>query len=384
MNIGILTHYYDSYNYGGLLQSYALPTAINAQFHHVVAQQIPCRYRLKPRTKLGRLLRYTNPGVWTDKFQRMKQQASGEDSFFLRKQGLASFRANIPHLEGGCWDAKRDWNRLNERFDGFIVGSDQVWNPHWFYAPFYLTFAQPSPLKIAYGASLGVSQWTRAQKKAVLPLIERFDHVSVREQTGQQMLSRATSKPISLVCDPVWLLDVATWNAIAQPPLPPKTYVYGYLLGGDAQNRHLATQVAQQLQLPLVTSPYLHLKPNGYDATFGQIHQPHATPEQFLGLVGESQFVVTDSYHGVLFALLYQRPFVALLRHQAKEKAGMNTRITDLLAEFHLDHRVITKPAQLTPAFFTQAIDFSAVEEQIQEKRRQGFAFLAHALEVAP
>lgn len=384
MKIGILTHYYGSHNYGGLLQSYALPTAINGIFGADVAQQIPCAYMLKPRTGLQRLLRYQKTSVWMDKLASIRFQRLHKEEYDARSRLFTAFRDTIPHGEYIALRTQNQWRHLNEDFDAFIVGSDQVWNPNWFYEPFYLTFARENKLKIAYSASMGVSKWNNAERAAILPLIKRFDHISVREKATQQLLHEAGCTLASQVCDPVWLLDTAQWDSITSPSPIDAPYVYAYLLGSREVNRTIATYLAQMLHLPLATVPYVHLQHNRYDATFGQYPQPQTDPGGFLGLIRDSAYVVTDSYHGVLFALLHQKPFVVVLRHQAQDAAHSDSRIRDLLEELHLSQRIVTTKQQITAEFLEEYVDFDAVQSAITQKKAVSLAFLKRALELPP
>ncbi|WP_409966965.1 polysaccharide pyruvyl transferase family protein [Bengtsoniella intestinalis] len=171
MNIGILTMYPHNYNYGGVLQSYALPVFCK-QHLSCRAYQMPSDY--SARINLRRCpwwQHYSNKDRWKRWLSAHVYTVIRRNDKDLRIQQFKAFESQIPTATQG--------------FDAVVVGSDQVWNPHWFCRTF---FAPPVPLNvpvIAYAASFGVSALTQKEASIMLPLIERFQAISVREPSAK-------------------------------------------------------------------------------------------------------------------------------------------------------------------------------------------------------
>lgn len=367
MNIGIFTMYPHNDNYGGVLQSYALPTFCNQHFSSQ-AYQIPTDHSQGKNLRQRPVLkRYTDRANWATWLSQTYYALAYQKDCQHRRQLFNTFAKEIPTANTPI------------QYDAYLVGSDQIWNPHWFYEPYYLTDVPEQATKIAYGASLGVETLSPKELQKMLPLIERFQAISVREPSAKTLLQPHLDRELSVVCDPVLLLEPDHWQQRSTSPLSGKDYVFAYLLGHRQENRELATQVAKAKDLPLAQIPYVHFRYNRYDAHFGDWTLPHVSPTDFLGLIRDTAYVVTDSYHGVLFSLIFQRPFVALLRNHHNESNNMNSRLVDLLTELNLQDRIVTTPEGVRRCLQT-SIDYPAVNVLLTAQKAHSIAFLTQAL----
>ncbi|MFI3163956.1 MAG: polysaccharide pyruvyl transferase family protein [Bacillota bacterium] len=392
--IGILTHYANSTNYGGLLQAYALVRAVNNISSEFNAVQICTQYK----TEMGPVYSEDCKNI----FKRIKGKTIFEivnkfhekidfvcnsrrfgvlqhDNFEKRIKIFKKFEESIAHFDFNHNTYKME--RLNNIFDIFVVGSDQVWNPNWFYAPFYLDFANDDKLKISYAASMGVSSLTEKQQEVIISLVEKFDFISVREQTAKDLLSQYVNKEICTVCDPVLLLSSKEWNQIAESPLQNQKYIYSYLLGDRKENRDIATRISKMCGLPIAAVPFVHMNYNSYDKKFIDIEVNDVGPAEFVGLIRDGSTVVTDSFHCVVFSIIYKKKFIALHRSAGDSKESMNSRLTDLLAELGLSDRIVTDKSQISDEFLCKDIDYDKVHKILDEKKELSKEFLEAALD---
>lgn len=385
--VGIITIYYRSFNYGGLLQSYALTEFINKktklQAEQISYAAIPAKKTIfekwdlikgfSIKALLGKVL------IKLDILWRIILKPNISKKFTKREQLCDSFRNMVPH---SAEVKENDLKALNKKYDVFISGSDQVWNPNTFYSPYFLDFVTDNKKKIAFAASMGVNALSTHQEKKLLPLINRFDLISVREKKAKQILEKCIpGMEIKVVLDPVLLLDTSEWNQIAKTLIKDRKYIYAYFLGERQRNIRLAKKTAQILNLPIATVPYIYRRYNGFDHKFGDIRLYDAGPCEFLGLIKDAEFILTDSFHAAVFSVIFQKPFFVYDRDLENDTNSMNSRLIDFLEELGLEDRRITREKQLTESKAKELIDYQKVYSILQEKRKYTMDFLFHALD---
>ncbi|MFI3327161.1 MAG: polysaccharide pyruvyl transferase family protein, partial [Clostridia bacterium] len=233
MKIAILSFYYNNKNYGGLLQSFATNTFLNKgnlkiaemlsyDFIRDNSFQIYKRKTFFQKIKgetfssaLKKILKRTNK--YLVKFKKRNFRFD----FSNRENAYQFFENRIPHTINKY--TTNGIEKINSDYNAYIVGSDQVWNPYIFRKPFFFTFASDKKLKIAYAASMGVSEISDEVANKIIPLIERFDYVSVREKSAKDLINRYTDKEVTVVSDPVLLLNQDDWNEVAVSPISDKS-----------------------------------------------------------------------------------------------------------------------------------------------------------------
>lgn len=385
--VGIITIYYRSFNYGGLLQSYALTEFINKktklQAEQISYAAIPAKKTIfekwdlikgfSIKALLGKVL------IKLDILWRIILKPNISKKFTKREQLCDNFRNMVPH---SAEVKENDLKALNKKYDVFISGSDQLWNPNTFYSPYFLDFVTDNKKKIAFAASMGVNALSTHQEKKLLPLINRFDLISVREKKAKQILEKCIpGMEIKVVLDPVLLLDTSEWNQIAKTLIKDRKYIYAYFLGERQRNIRLAKKTAQILNLPIATVPYIYRRYNGFDHKFGDIRLYDAGPCEFLGLIKDAEFILTDSFHAAVFSVIFQKPFFVYDRDLENDTNSMNSRLIDFLEELGLEDRRITREKQLTESKAKELIDYQKVYSILQEKRKYTMDFLFHALD---
>lgn len=363
MKIGILTHYYNSVNYGGNLQAYALCRVLQTMGHEPQQLQIDLsrsyRNLLAPKKSLKQTLKNLArlPARLLLPKYRKKWQAQQATRQRLQAQFAHFNRQLIPHNEA-VYTPKNIRSSL-PHYDVFVTGSDQVWNPIWYFPPFFLDFVPAGVPKLSYAASIGQSSLSAAVKERYRTHLQTFIGVSVRERDGVSLLEDLSPVKPQWVLDPTMLLTEAQWAEIAAPAQLDSPYVFCYFLGNDPAMRKAAADYAAAKGLTLVTIPNATGLQNTNDENFGDIRLPDPSPEEFLGLIQRADLVFTDSFHATVFSLLFRRQFATFPR-----QGHGSSRITSLLQLFDAQNRFCPPDLDRLPPINYDAPAFLQALEQ--------------------
>lgn len=380
-NVGVLTLYKGNRNFGGLLQSYALQKVISG--FGLACEQIsytlsptPIKQKLKNSTEQRSLLQNLNRVLQL----LCKKAVSGTLSHYSKRQcrgrmrRFSEFEQEIPHSD-------QTYNVQTVKdcgpYDAFITGSDQVWNGGIDLEAFSLNFVSEDTTCVSYAASYAGDSCSNWQKHVLSENLNKFKAISVRERSLAEYLGQFVQKKISVVLDPVLLLDSKQWEQLICPAPATEPFVFCYLLGDTIWHRKFAKKVSQDLHCTLITLPFAV---NGdfrfEDVNFGDIQDISSGPKEFLWLIRHANCVITDSFHAVAFSILFNKKFWALPRYQAMQK---NRRILDILYMFDLQQRFIKKKEWKT-AKTDLSIDYAKPNQMLIKQRQESLAFLKTAL----
>lgn len=365
-------------NYGSVLQAYALQSVMNEfdnidyeiinQYSGKVASVDNFYHKIKTfgfRKTFHRI-------VWKFGTKKLRDRNSALQKFVDEKLKISDKRYKVKFIESA-----------NECYDGFICGSDQIWNPELasLGSIYWLTFVNPGKLKIAYAPSIGIDQVTEEQKKNIRDNLNTFNAVSCREESGRNLLcSIMETEDCETVLDPTLLADRTVWDNICPPRRFPEKYVFVYLLRGTKEQRKFVEKFARFNHLKIVTMPFLdneHI--NKYDRKFGDIKYWDASPSDFISVIRYAEFVFTDSFHCMIYSCLYHRNFYLF----PKIGAHQMNRLTDLQNMFRISTRMLGKNATLRDLLSMEAIDWNMVDNIIKEKRIKSKCYLEKALGIA-
>nr|WP_314461327.1 polysaccharide pyruvyl transferase family protein [uncultured Clostridium sp.] len=365
-------------NYGSVLQAYALQSVMNEfdnidyeilnQYSGKVASVDNFYHKIKTfgiRKTVHRI-------VW--KFGTKK----------LRNRNLALQKFIDEKLKTSEKQYKENSiDTANEIYDGFLCGSDQIWNPELttFDSIYWLRFVNSGKLKIAYAPSIGIDQVTEEQKKSIRKNLNTFHAISCREESGRNLLSSIMgTEDCETVLDPTLLADRAVWDNICPPRRFTEKYIFVYLLRGTKQQRKFIELYADFINIKIVTMPFLdneHI--NKYDRKFGDIKYWDASPSDFISVIRYAEAVFTDSFHCMIFSCLYHRNFYLF----PKIGAHQMNRLTDLQNMLHISARLLGENATMRDLLRMEAIDWDMVDSIIKEKRMKSKSYLKKALGVA-
>lgn len=363
MRIGIITIHYGS-NYGSSLQVYALynkvkSVASEADVH--VINYIPERYNFKNRF----LCTKKNLGL----VKKIIYLILSAPLKITNESKFISFQKKFVRLDKKC-----SYRSIRERYGNFdfvIVGSDQVWNSDYnagFDENYFINFASDKTKRIAYAASCGKEDYSTDEWEKIINQLSKFKLVSVREKdTCEKIVSKGIN--CQWVLDPTFFIDKKQWELIAQKPsVELSKYVLIYCLDSDEKELiPIAKKIACEKGLKTVILSYGHfwLK---YDVDCTLLNQ---TPQQFLWLMNNAEYVVTNSFHGICFSINLEKQFFAVKRKK------YNNRLDSVLSLFNLQNRYVYQNSCIDAV---GDIDYKLVDEIKEKELRKSEEFLKRAL----
>lgn len=237
---------------------------------------------------------------------------------------------NIKKFSDKFIDIKYDYNiksNLNEEYDYFIVGSDQVWNPYYegYFKEKFLQFA-PSSKRIAYAASFGVTDIPKEKELLFKKVLLDMKEISVRENEGKKIVGDLINKDVSVLVDPTLLLTKEKWQKIQKKPewYNEEKYILTYFLGKEVE---ILKSIAKRKKLKII---------NLMDKSNIDIYVSRV--EEFIYLINNAELVCTDSFHGTVFSIILNTPFLSIRRN---DEMDMNSRLSTLLSLFKFKDRYI-------------------------------------------
>ncbi|MEM4482001.1 MAG: polysaccharide pyruvyl transferase family protein [Desulfurococcaceae archaeon] len=264
----------------------------------------------------------------------------------------------------------RDINKLGRLdYDIYVVGSDLVWSPKYNYPEIlhiYLLSFVKNRLKLSYAASIGESipRWARPIFRTNL---KDFNFISVREETSAKVLKECVGIDAEVVLDPTLLLTKEDWYKLAKIPEkePKKPYMLVYDIYRSKEIMREINHIAKERGCNIITYSLSKNIPSFY----------HYCPQEFLWLYKNTEYVVTTSFHGTVFAILFNKPFYTI-------NPGNNAppcRIIDLLKKLNLKDRFINDPKSLRSLSFDE-LDWNLVNNNLENERKHSLNFLKRAL----
>lgn len=388
IKIGIVTHYYNSINYGGNLQAYALVCKLRKLGYD--AEQIPVNniveyvpINLSFKQKLAERLKC---GIWEfvksvvlylpHKIKNKKTENLINKVTNIRQNAIKDFNLSIPHNENGLATNQNNCSDLG--YDVYITGSDQVWNPGCYCSEYFLGFVPSNKIKISYAASIGESSLNQEQLQVFKEKLKDFSAISVREKQDINLIENlAPCKPV-LTLDPTLLLDYEEWNSITNERLVKEKYIFCYFLGGKASNRKLVKQFAKLKGYKIVTLPHL-VNFVEADEKFGDIKLYDISPTQFLSLIKYAEYVFTDSFHAVVFSTLFKKQYFVLNREENK---WMSSRIYNITELTQNENRYCDNKEKENIQYLLSQddIDYSSKFDKLEELKEFSIRFLTENL----
>lgn len=357
MNAGIIT-FHCSYNFGSALQAYALQTAIDSLGLH--AKIIDYRSRDFNKYRILRVKRPTrllHDLLW---WKRHRNRKTAFESFWSSYFNLTRERYSYRN-EGKL-------RELQEEFDFFICGSDQIWNldcTKGVVKPFFLSFAGDKR-RIAYAPSLAHTSFNHRyfDKDLVAGLLKSFDYLSVRELETVPLFQPLVDKKIKVVLDPTLLLESDSYRNMLSATAQVEPYIFVYLLRDCPELIKSAEAMSGRLGMKVYYIAERNLPiPNAINL-FG------VGPEEFVSLLAHSELVLTNSFHSTVFSILFKKPF----RVFATDSSA--SRMKDLLVDLGLSERCV----DIADSSDIDEVNWNTVEDKLSVLRYDSWAYLREAL----
>lgn len=366
MKIAILTLPLYS-NYGGIMQNYALQTILKQMGHHVYTIDCPQIYKNK--------LWYN---ICINKVKYAIKQALtkiGIEVPTIDNSSNNQFIQNHITFTSSLCPKKNNLSNLNHiGLNAIIVGSDQVWRYPYIQANvenFFLDFIDNNITKIAYSASFGVSynEYPIQIQQKIKKLYSKFNRVSVREKSGLNLLKINDWKcahPALITLDPTLLLNKEDYNMlIEQNNNQSSKKIFCYILDKNDEKCQIINRICE------ITAYEPDMININHDSK--QIVIPSV--ELWIKSFRDADFIFTDSFHGCVFSIIYNKPFIVI----ANKKRGI-ARFETLLNLFKLEDRIIYSKEDLNRDLIYKKINWEEIETIKNSKRQESIEFLKKAL----
>jgi len=372
--VAVITFFQSQDNYGQLLQCFALqktlqklgtsPCVIRYGFHRPYYLWLQRRIMF---SKTGFYLLRNNIKSFYHEYIKSKYP----NRYFNR------FRHNHIVFTHRCYNSLEDLQRNPPKADIYITGSDQVWAQllsSYNNRSFFLDFGGSSIKRIAYAPSFAIENYPDELLGELQLLLNNFDAISVREKTGVSICEKV-GVHAHLVLDPTLLLTIDDYNELFVTVNNNK-YCFAYHVNITTSDELYWQSASKYNERHGIITYATFANPQNdieMEILTGAVYV-YPTIPQWLGWIKNAEYVLTSSFHGIVFSILFHVPFVVCLR-----KEGMfagNDRITTLLTSVCLDYRIISSETGIE-SILSREIDWYEVDKRLSELRRDSFAFLS-------
>jgi hypothetical protein len=391
--VGLITiHYVD--NLGGVLLAYALQDVIkrfgyDCRIIDFDPTVVPSRTSHLARSIARRVVRmhlYLSQfpyyfGLLAKNRGSVFPPRHKHKSVGLRKIRFDSFRQEHIKLSEQHYVSSGALSKSPPQYDAYVCGSDQIWNPFICKDPsearnepaYFLTFARETK-RISYAPSIAIPSIPETLREEMAKMLHAIPHLSSREKQGAELIHALTGRNVEVVLDPTLLLNSDQWNKIAVDQSIEEPYILCYFLGDGMEYRNVAIELSKKLQHRLVVISRVNRDMSDH----GAIDCSDAGPAEFIGLLKNASLVCTDSYHGTLFSINYEKPFYVFERPGSSGTESMVTRIVSILDLLELKSRLL-RTGMPVPKMPMQ-IDYSKSRLLLDKNRRKSLRYLEDAL----
>lgn len=326
MKIGIIT-YHTTSNFGAVLQSYALQKAIEQNLNcecEVIdyrSNYLNNLYKVKKITEINSLKEFIK---WIIMHKHTEKTIMNFAKF--REESLKQSRNSY---------TRENIDQTNSIYDVFITGSDQVWNTNLNNndTTYFLDFVDYQKIKISYAASFGSKNCSQFVDKNLSTLLKDYQIISVRENEAKELVKKKIKQnTVELVLDPTLLLSQESWDQIINKRLIKEDYIVVYKIADTPTMIDFARKLAKKEKCKVIC---LH---NSYQRFMGIKSIVDASPYEFLNYIKYAKYVVTSSFHGICFSLIFRKNFYFELDNR---KENNNSRIESLINILKLNNRKI-------------------------------------------
>lgn len=384
MKIGLVCNFY-IYNYGSVLQSYALQ-----QFIYNTGRDIEViNYRdvANRSKKIEILLKLKlkdilNTNKIISKFN-IKREMKHDESYYRivskRKQSYDEFVAKHFFLSKKC-NSISDVQELCDEYHTILLGSDQLWGPADLIRDYHTLRKFPKGKKrVAYATSFGVANLPAFLNTVVKDFIPQIECVSVREKSGQNLIQKICGRDVPVVVDPTMLLSKEQWKTVfSENRIINDRYVFCYFLGENKNHIQAVKKFCNEKKIKIVSI----LHPENYNIKkyrFADIYPDGVGPAEFLNLIYNAEYVVSDSFHASVFSVIFNKKFMVFDRYNSASKESRNTRIENLLNMLQLTDRYFTYQDMLS-SLMDKEINWDLVSRKLELCRNYSIEYLENSL----
>ncbi|WMJ89817.1 polysaccharide pyruvyl transferase family protein [Anaerocolumna sp. MB42-C2] len=362
MKAGVIT-FHSAHNFGATLQTWALQKVLKnykietsvINYHPSIIDDLynPLKGKYGLDRKIAKLkLRYKNP--------RSLQRYHNYTSFIKKNLNLL-----------GDFTTYEELKAADLGLDAYIVGSDQVWNSEHiggFDPAYFLDFVKPGPLKISYAASIGRDYILPVYHDQIKNSLKSFTSISVREKSAKKPVKALAKKEVDVVLDPTLLLTREEYEEIKTNLKIREKYIFVYMMENNPDVIAFANKVSTATGLPIVQRRPNKLFKNEIASCYT------SAPGDFLGLIENAEYVITNSFHGTVFSIIYETPFVSMLH------SNTGSRTVDLLKSLNLESHLLYSASDFTDFSQFRIDNPEKLRKRILDLRQSSLLFLLDAL----
>ncbi len=374
MKVGIVT-FNSAHNYGAVLQAWALQEFLSLEGHAVDV----INYRLPAIDDVYRLFKPESPydkPKKNAKHQKKQLQAvkRQEPEKVLAYERFEQFIEKKLHTTK-AYTSFAELSEAKFSYDALITGSDQVWNTGLtggVNPAYLLDFGPEEARRISYAVSRGDKPLSDQDRLYFERKLAGFDFVSVREENVAEEIGKLTDLEVSVTADPTFLLERAHFDTIRKKYDIPQPYIYVHnvhLTRVDQRLCTVAEELSRRTGLPIVSN-----RKKQFEYSDELEDASDIGPREFLDVIANAEYVVTNSFHATAFALIYHRNFITIPALRNPE------RMQKLLERLQVKHHLIETAEELPEDLTTLAIDYEALEKLKAEYAKTSKQFLRDAL----
>lgn len=357
-NIAIIT-FQNAINYGAVLQSFALQKFLQSNGYACDILDYHCE-KMDKSYRVFQAYDHTLKGI---------AYAFIKAPFFLAKKlRFLQFKKDNLKLSNSRYD-KNNIGLVNDKYDIFIAGSDQIWNLRLtgLDRSYLLDFADKDKICISYAASLGGACLNNFEIRTFQEELPKFHMISVRENDSEIELKQICNLQICKVLDPVFLLPEQTWRKFTRNKSNEK-YILVYCL-------HEKTVYSIAEKLSGITGYQIYCLQNNLKSYINARYDRTAGIEEFLTYMANAEYIITDSFHGASFGIIFRKNVKVVLKNDYRE---LNARMTSLIEEFGLEDMVIND--ETPEEDLLEEIDYKKSELLINHAIERSKKFLISSL----
>ncbi len=337
-------------NYGAVLQTYALQEIINKLGGNCTVLD----YRNELLESKHREMKLSNCRSLKDYIKVILLSSSYNRKYKLFRE----FSNNFLNLSTPFYHIK-ELEEIVQVYDKFITGSDQVWNHNITNTDpaYFLSFVGDGFKKNSYAASFGISEIEENKKDIYYKHLSNFNNMSVREKQGAKIIKQLLDRDVEIVLDPTMLLTKEDWYSIDKSIEKHKDYILIYGFGNSKTQMEFARKLSQKsgYKILQISNPYYKQR--------GIIYEKHPSPQEFLGLFKDAKYIITNSFHGTAFSIIFNKEFFTELLPRT---SGVNSRLEDILGLFDLRDRLILSD---DISICNNPIDYDRVNKLVEHER---------------
>ena len=357
IKVGILT-FHDAHNYGAVLQAYALKKYISKldnvkvkiiNYHHYnIPDGFPKKRKIDKMT-----------------LKNIERHTYSEPDHYMRWDKFDKFIKELIDNEKRVYTNEEELEKLN--IDVWISGSDQIWNTEitrGFNKGFFLDF-NTNGKKVTYAVSMGIPRLPEKYEEEFKKCLNNIDCISVREEKLMRYAKQFTSKNVFNVLDPTLLLNPADYNDLMEENKIKEKYLLIYALVPDSRLEQIAKEKAKEKKLQIIEINDFKEK-NHFCKQIS-----NAGPGEFLTLIKNAECVVTNSFHGTVFSILFEKDFYTITGF------NRNSRMENILSIVEMQDRLIDNPEKIKNVMVPNYIK---AKEKLKIESQKSRDFLKNAI----